>query len=199
MAGRRPENHEAKKNRLRRSAALLLMDDRLGAASVPNICRTAGLNIRAVEYYFDNRTGLLWDVIHGHMTRLLTRIEGDTPDDLPPLDCLYAMARAYVAVIEKATPEHRTVLGHAQNLPKARHGDVRMMQRWLLHAVVVMLRAAAQHTPPGRVTPLALSLLALLNGHAVWYRDGAGVRREEYADMAVRMVLSEATCHAAQH
>ncbi len=50
MMGRRPDDHEAKKQRLRQSAALLLMDDRLEAATIPNICRNAGLSTAAVRY-----------------------------------------------------------------------------------------------------------------------------------------------------
>lgn len=193
MAGKRPDDHDSKKNRLRRSAALLLMDNRPGAASIPNICREAGLTPQTVHYYFDNRDNLIRDVVHGHMTRLLKRVEDDTPEDLPPLDRLYAMARAYAAVIEMRIPDHRTVLGHAQFLPKARHGDVRMMQRWLLHAVAGMVRDVAPHVPRERIMPLALSLLAMLNAHATWFKEGGGLRRAGYVDMVVRMVLSEAS------
>lgn len=191
--GRRPDDHEAKKQRLRRSAALLLMDDRLEAATIPNICRNAGLSPAAVRYYFDNRTALLWEIVAGHMDRLLRQVEEAAPDDMLPLQRLQAMARGYAAVVAQATPEHRTVLAHAQALPKARHGDARMMQRWMLHGFVTALQAAMPHLPAGRATPLALSLLALLNVHAVWFKEGGALRRLDYADMAVRMVLSEAS------
>ncbi len=191
--GRHSEDHETKKERLRRSAALLLMDGRLGAATIPSICRDAGLNSRAVQYYFESRTTLLWEVVAGHLNRLLKRIEDDAPDDMPPLDRLYAMARGYAAVIAKATPEHRTVMAHAQILPKARQGDARMMQRWMLHAFVTTLQAAVPQLPPERTTPLALSMFALLNNQAVWFREGGALRRLDYADMAVRIVLSEAS------
>ncbi len=190
--GRRPDDHEAKKDRLRRSAALLLMDDRLEAATIPNICRNAGLSPRAVQYYFDNRTTLLWEVVAGHMNHLLRQVEDAAPEDTPPLQRLHAMARSYAAVVAQATPEHRTVLAHAQTLPKARHGDARMMQRWMLHGFVTALQAAMPHVTTQRATPLALSLLALLNMHAVWFKEGGVLRRLDYADMAVRMILSEA-------
>ncbi len=196
MTSRRADDHEAKKERLRRSAALLLMDGRLEAATIPNICRNAGLSPTAVQYYFDNRTTLLWEVVAGHMNRLLRQVEDAAPEDMPPLQRLHAMARSYAAVVAQATPEHRTVLAHAQALPKARHGDARMMQRWMLHAFVTALQAAMP-LPNGRATPLALSLLALLNVHAVWFKEGGALRRLEYADMAVRMVLSEAALQAA--
>lgn len=193
MMGRRPDDHEAKKERLRRSAALLLMDDRLEAATIPNICRNAGLSPTAVEYYFNNRTALLWEVVAGHMNRLLRQVEEAAPEDMPPLQRLHAIARGYATVVAEATPEHRTVLAHAQALPKARHGDARMMQRWMLHGFVTALQAAMPHLPTGRATPLALSLLALLNAHAVWFKEDGALRRLDYADMAVRMVLSEAS------
>jgi len=193
MTGRRPDDHEAKKERLRRSAALLLMDNRLEAATIPNICRNAGLSRTAVHYYFDNRTTLLWEVVAAHMDRLLRQVEDAAPEDMPPLQRLHAMARGYATVVGQATAEHRTVLAHAQALPKARHGDARMMQRWMLHGFVTALQAATPHLPAGRATPLALSLLALLNVHAVWFKEGGALRRLDYADMAVRMILSEAS------
>lgn len=194
--GRRPDDHEAKKRRLRRSAALLLMDDRLEAATIPNICRNAGLSSTAVHYYFNNRTTLLWEVVAGHMDHLLRQVEVAAPDGAPPLQRLHAMARSYAAVVAQATPEHRTVLAHAHTLPKARHGDARIMQRWMLHAFVTALQAAVPHVPAERATPLALSLLALLNVHSVWFKEGGALRRLDYADMAVRMVLLEAAVTA---
>lgn len=191
MASKRGDNHEAKKVRLRRSAALLLTEGQFGAATNPNICRNAGLSPPALEYYFDNRTNLIWEVIAGHMDRLLKQVEEAAPDGMPPEERLYAMARGYAAAAGQATPEHRTVLAHVQVLPKARHGDARMMQRWMLHAFVTALQAAKPGLAPERAAPLALSLLALLNGHSVWFKEGGTLRRLDYADMAVRMVLSE--------
>lgn len=191
MAGRRPDDHEAKKERLRRSAALLLTEGQLGAATIRNICRNAGLTPIAMQYDFGNRAHLVWEVVAGHMDRLLKQVDDAAPDGTSPEERLYAMSRAYAAAAGAATAEHRTVLAHAQVLPKARHGDARMMQRWMLHAFVTALQAAKPGLAPERAAPLALSLLALLNGHSVWFKEGGALRRLDYADMAVRMVLSE--------
>ena len=192
MAGRKPDDHDAKKERLRRSAALLMTDDRLGPATVLRICRNAGLHPQALHYYFENRAGLLWEVVAGHMERLLKHALEDAPEDMAPRDRLYAMARGYAAFVGKATPEHRAVMAYARVLPKARHGDTREMQRWMLHAFATALQGAAPGLGRERAVPLALSLLALLNAQAVWFKEGGPLGRLDYADMAVRMTLSEA-------
>lgn len=197
MKSRRADDHEAKKDRLRRSAAMLLASDQFGAASVWNITRTAGLGPSTLAYYFGNHAALFWDVCHGHMTRLLHAVELASPEDMPPLPRLRAMAHAYAGVALSHSAEHRTVMAHARHLPKAQHGDVRMMQRWLLEAFASALRDAAvrDEAPAGdaaHVMPLALSLLALLNQHALWFNPGGTLRPAEHVEMALRMALREA-------
>ncbi len=70
--------------------------------------------------------------------------------------------------------------------------SIRTRMRWLAYAFVLALTEAAPGLPAKKAKPLALSLLAMLNAQAVWFREGGGLLREDCTAMAVRMTLAEA-------
>ena len=182
---------EAKRAALRRAAARLGQAGGFSRVTWEKVAGEVGSTPSVIKYYFGNLKKLLWSLAARHVEVLLARLGQAAPDTMPPRDRLLALAQAYSAVVAEWGPEHRAVLAYQHMLHQERHGDCVVMQRWVLQAFEDAVQAVL---PDGdrRAMPLALHLLAMLNGQAHWFRENGAMQREECAGMAVRMVLSEA-------
>lgn len=192
MAGKRAPDYEAKKAEIRTAAARLLGDRGFDRATLARVARGLGLSIHRVHVHYSGRERLLADIVDRHMDLLLTRLDIEAPDSLPGAERLHALAAAYAGVIAAATPEHRSVMWHLTHLPDEHRKAVQGRMRWVLALFAQALEDAAPDMAPEWAKVQALSLLAMLNATAVWFRDGGAIERTEFVRTATEMVLGAA-------
>ena len=192
MAGKRAPDYEAKRADIRAAAARLLSTEGFDRATPDRVAWSLGISVYRIHSHYRGRRGLLADIVDRHMDLLLARLEIEAPAALPGAERLHALAAAYAGVIEAATPEHFTVVYHHVNLPDEHKKAVRGRMRWVLALFAQALEDAAPGLAPEWAKVQALSLLAMLNATAVWFRDGGAIERADHARTAADMVLRAA-------
>jgi AcrR family transcriptional regulator len=192
MPKKRGPEYEEKRAALRRAAARMLAESPFDIPSWPAVAAEIGMSQGAISYYYGNLRNLLWAVVSEHLRQLLERLGEEAPETMPARERIVALARSYAGVIRDHEPEHWTTMTHQLRLDPARSRDARQMQAWVLGLFEDAFAAALPRCAVGRAMPLALSLVSLLNGHAEWFREHKDPDRLLYAEMAARMVLSEA-------
>lgn len=192
MADEHEPVREARRTALRQIAAQVLATGSRRDLTVLRISDEAGISVDAVRRSAGSLDRLVWEIVARHVNIVLERLHTEAPDGMASADRWAALARTYVAVVGEYAAEHRTTIAYRHHLDERQHGDARILQRYVLQTFIDALRAAAPSCATGRIGPLALSLLAMLNAQAAWFCPGAGMSRDGYADMAARIILAEA-------
>ena len=93
-----------------------------------------------------------------------------------------------------ADAEHQVQISSLKLLPPEQQDALKGLERRL---VVLMSDAIAAAIPaaaakPQLLKPLTMSLFGMLNWHYLWFRDGKGLSREAYAQMATTLMIAGA-------
>lgn len=190
MFSHRAPGFAAKRTAIRLAATRLFAELGYQRASILRLAQSLGITANGVTNYFYRKEDVLFAILEAHLGDLLAALECAEPAAAPARDRLAALARAYMDFIAGAGADgHRLLQEAARFLPPARQQDLRARQRWLLELFIAPLGEVAG----ARASPLALSLLALLNGQATWLRPEGALGRADYAALAVSCVLAGAS------
>lgn len=192
MAAKLAPDQETRRADIRAAALRLMAEVGFEAATPSVIAAAIGRPTHRVLYYYGSFEKILDECANLHMYAHLTRTATDEIAALPGAERLHALAGAYAAAIAEDTMSHRALAYYVPCLSPGHQASVRTRMRWLACTFVLALTEAAPDLPAERAKPLALSLLAMLNAQAVWFREGGGMLREDSTTMAVRLVLAEA-------
>lgn len=146
-----------------------------------------GLSEQHVRYYFRNAAVLMFEVADGLFMDLLNSLE--VPEDIPAGERLARLCRCYaVAVTGKAARRLRHI--PFPHLLPGHRSILQYKHRWLLQVFDNAVRDCCPGSDATRITVLALSLLALLDGYVAWSFEPGAMVAPDYADLARHMVLS---------
>lgn len=158
-----------------------------GDLTVNGLCDVSAIPASQVRYYFSNTPTLLFQIVHDLLKAMLDGL--DVPLGGPADECLRRLCRSYAALRAGALARHLATVPFACLLPRQR-SVLRYKQRLILQTFQDAIGGCRPTLAYAEVMVLALSLLALLDGYAIWSREPGAIGSSDYADMARHMVLS---------
>lgn len=199
MARTRAQDYDEKRTLILKRSAHLFAQLGFSGASIMMIADACGVSKALLYHYYPDKESVLYDIIDTHLRALVEVVEkvaAAPPADAPAIEALsVALLEAY----RDADAEHQVQLANLKLLPPERQELLKVLERRLVR---IFSEAIAHAVPSLRdsktvLKPLTMSLFGMLNWHYLWFREGRGMTRRDYARLASEIVLAGAARHGA--
>ena len=190
MARPRSHDYEIKRTAILHRAAELFAQHGYGGASINMIATACKVSKALLYHYYPDKEAVLFDILNQHLTQLVEAAEQAAQ---APRDRLYTLSAALLETYRDADAEHQVQITALKQLPPERQEGLRGLERRL---VKIMSTVIADEVPEIADGPLlkcaAMSAFGMLNWHYLWFREGKGLTRDQYARFVAGLILSGA-------
>lgn len=197
MARTRAQDYDAKRQVILHKSAELFAQFGYSGTSITMIAEACGASKALLYHYYPDKEAVLFDILSTHLEQLIQAVE-TALESAPEGNRLFAIASALLESYRDADAEHQIQIANLKLLPADKQDALRAMERQL---VVLMSDAIAQEVPQiGRgplLKPVTMSAFGMLNWHYLWFRDGKGLTRAEYARLVTSLITAGAAGAAA--
>ena len=157
------------------------------------IAEACGVSKALLYHYYPDKEAVLFDVIFDHLKDLVAEVEKAALAPADPHERLHGLIMALLECYRGADAQHQVQIANLKLLPKDRQETLRAMERAL---VTIFSDALAEAVPEvGRgplLKALTMSLFGMLNWHYLWFREGKGLSRAQYARLVTELVTAGA-------
>lgn len=198
MARTRANDYDKKRlGILSRSAALFAAHGYTGT-SITMIAEACGVSKALMYHYYSSKDAVLFDLLSDHLQHLVTVVDGASQSSSNGKERLFAISAALLEAYRGADAEHQVQIASLKLLPAAQQESLKEMERQLVVLVSDALVAAIPSLAKKRhlLKPLTMSLFGMLNWHYLWFREGKGLSRQQYALMASQLITAGAAIAA---
>ena len=159
--------------------------------SISMIAEACGVSKALLYHYYPDKEAVLFDILFAHFSALIAAVEGAAGSERDPKERIYAIAAALLEAYRDADAEHEVQIANLKLLPSDQQEQLRNMERTI---VSVLASALAEALPSiGRgplLKPITMSVFGMLNWHYLWFREGRGLTRADYARLVTRLVIA---------
>lgn len=193
MARTRAQDYDTKRLAILQRSAELFARFGFPGTSINMIAEACGVSKALLYHYYPDKEALLFDILNDHLQELVEVMGQASASTEDPQQRVRAIALALLDAYRDADAEHQVQIANLKLLSDDRREVLLAMERQL---VVFLSDALAEALPEiGRgplLKPLTMSMFGMLNWHYLWFREGKGLTREEYADMVTALILTGA-------
>jgi len=193
MARTRAQDYEAKRELILRKSAELFAQFGYSGTSVSLIADACGVSKALLYHYYPDKEAVLFDILLAHLEVLVEVAEAVAAGPLDGEERLYALSAALLETYRDADAEHQVQISNLKLLPADKQDVLRTLERRLVEIFSAAIARAIPVAAGGpRLKALTMSLFGMLNWHYLWFKDGKGLSRQDYARLATRLILSGA-------
>ena len=189
MARTRASDFAEKQQDLLRNAAAVIAEQGMDKASMAQIAGQAGVSKALLYHYYPSKDALIFDIIRTHLTELDDAVESADLPGLEPRARLRALVGAVLESYRDADNFHVVQINGTPTLPRALKDDIHAIERRIVRRFSAVLRLVRPDLPAPLLMPVTMSLFGMLNWVYMWFKDGGPVTREDYAEIATRLLL----------
>ena len=192
MARSRAKDYGEKRAAMLHRAAIAFSRDGYDRASMAGLAAECGVSKALLYHYYAAKEALLSDVIRNHLERLIEAVEAADTPGFPPEAKLRALVGALLDAYKDADAEHRVQIEAMRLLaPEVQH-ELKELERRLVKLFADAIRDLNPGAFEGRplLKPVTMALFGMLNWFYMWFREGGGITREDYADLATGMLVA---------
>lgn len=190
MARTRAQDYAEKQQAILRRSAELFAQFGYAGTSITMIADACGASKALLYHYYPDKEAVLFDILSSHLSHLITVVEA-AAEAAPTEGRVLAIASALLEAYKDADAEHQALLANLKLLSPDRQEALRGMERRL---VALLSDAIAEAVPAvGRgalLKPLTMSAFGMLNWHYLWFREGKGLTRQDYARLVTALVTA---------
>ena len=191
MARPRAQDYQEKQINILSEAAKLFARLGFTGASMNMIAEACGMSKALLYHYYPDKDSLLFAILHQHLFELIEAVEKALDQAATPDKKVEAFASAMLQCYKNADAEHQAQLSSLKLLPEERQEELLKMERQLVTILSTVLGdalPAIKDTP--KLKPLTMSMFGMLNWHYLWFREGKGLSRDDYAKMVTKLILN---------
>ncbi len=145
-------NHDAKREALRKGAAIYFARHGFDRASMNGVAREIGVSKALIYHYYDSKEALLFDILEAHLAALVAVAETSAPKGLRAL--IAAILNSY----EDADAEHKLQLESLSSLPRDMQAPLLALQRHLVAAMSAAIKAVKPGLGPDRLKAATMTV-----------------------------------------
>jgi AcrR family transcriptional regulator len=190
MARPRAHDYDDKRKLVLERAAELFARRGYGGASITMIAEACGVSKALLYHYYPDKEAVLFDIISEHLLHLVEVVKGAG-------DELHAMTEALLDAYRNADAEHQVQINDLKLLPPDKQDMLKNIERDLIRRFADAIVRAVPDLAEEFVKPVTMSLFGMLNWHYLWFREGRGLTRADYARLATELILKGAPAAAA--
>ena len=194
MARTRATDYDDKRRAILHRAARLFADDGYDRASMASIAADCGVSKALLYHYYDSKDALLFDVIGEHLEILCEAVEAADDPEAPAEERLGRLVRTLLDCYRDADAQHKVQVNDLGKLPQGKQDELKALERRLVAVFAEALLGLNPDLEARRplLKPVTMSLFGMLNWHYMWFRPSGPISREDYADIATRIIVSGA-------
>ena len=194
MARTRANDYDDKRRAILGKAARLFADDGFDRVSMAVIAADCGVSKALLYHYYRSKDALLFDVIGEHLQILCEAVEEADQPDAEPEARLARLVRTLLDCYRDADAQHKVQVNDLSKLPSDKQNELKEMERRLVTVFARALTALNPDLDKNRplLKPVTMSLFGMLNWHYMWFRPQGPISRDDYAEIATRIIVSGA-------
>lgn len=189
MARTKAGDYEQKREAILRSAAKLFADVGYDRSSMNQLAEACGVSKALLYHYYPGKDALLFDVIGAHLKALCKTVEDADRPDAAPEERLRRLIAALLEAYREADHEHKVQINEMKYLPAIEQDALKDLERRLVACFTEAVHGVNPQMDKRHLKPVTMSLFGMLNWHYMWFRPDGGVSREEYAELASRLIV----------
>jgi len=198
MARTRAQDYDDKRRAILHRSAELFAQFGYSGTSITMIAQACGVSKALLYHYYSDKEAVLFDILSAHLEELVVAVEKAAQGERDPEARVHAIAAALLDAYRDADAEHQVQIANLKLLAPERQEQLREMERLLVNHLSDALAEALPTIGRGPLLkPLTMSVFGMLNWHYLWFREGRGLTREDYAQLVTRLVLAGAPAAAA--
>ncbi|MBV9531846.1 MAG: TetR/AcrR family transcriptional regulator [Bradyrhizobium sp.] len=191
MARTRAQDYDVKRDTILRKAAELIAKHGYPGTSISMIAEACGMSKALLYHYYPDKEAVLFDIISTHLDELVEVVDLASGGAQAGERRLESVVTAVLEAYRDADAQHQVQLNNLKLLPEDKQEVLRTKERRL----VALLAAAIAEVEPSTVEgpylkPLTMSLFGMLNWHYLWFREGRGLSRHDYARLVTRLFIA---------
>ncbi|MGK9232823.1 TetR/AcrR family transcriptional regulator [Inquilinus limosus] len=194
MARTRAHDYDDKRRAILHRTAELFARHGFTGASITKIAEACGMSKALLYHYYRDKDAVLFDILDDHLSMLVAVVEEAAAAPAGARDRLHAVVAALLDAYRDADAEHQVQITSLKLLPPDQQEQLKELERKLVRIFADALAAAVPPLAADRtlLMPLTMSLFGMLNWHYLWFREGKGLSRADYARLATELILSGA-------
>lgn len=193
MARIRAQDYVAKRKIILHRAAELFAKYGFNGSSITMIANACGASKALLYHYYKDKEEVLFDILSDHLDELIEAVEEAADRPAPPHDRLYNIAAALLEKYRDADAQHQVQIANLKLLEVDRQELLRGKERRLVAVFSDALAEAVPEVGQGPLLkPLTMTLFGMLNWHYLWFREGKGISRNDYARMVSALIVAGA-------
>lgn len=193
MARTRAQDYDAKRLVILQRTAELFAQFGYSGTSITMIAEACGVSKALLYHYYPDKEAVLFDILSRHLEELVDVVEQAAATSADPRQRVRAIAQALLEAYRDADAEHQVQIASLRLLPEARQERLRVLERSLVTVLSDALAAALPGIGRGAaLKPLTMSMFGMLNWHYLWFREGGGMTRGDYARFVSELILTGA-------
>jgi TetR/AcrR family transcriptional regulator len=191
LARSRAKDYDEKREAMLHRAAIAFARDGYDRASMAGLAAECGVSKALLYHYYASKEALLSDVIRNHLEGLIEAVEAAGEGASGPQERLHALVAALLSAYRDADAEHRVQIEAMRLLPPAEQEELKALERRLVASFADAVRAVdpAAFEDRALLKPATMALFGMLNWFYMWFREGGGISREEYARLATDLFV----------
>lgn len=194
MARTRANDYDQKRRGILSRSAKLFAEHGYTGTSITMIADACGVSKALMYHYYNSKDAVLFDLLADHLQHLVNVVEAAARSAEDGTERLFAISAALLEAYRGADAEHQVQIASLKLLPPPQQNQLKEMERQLVAIVSDAIALAIPSVADRRdmLKPLTMSLFGMLNWHYLWFRDGKGMTREAYAQMATALIVAGA-------
>ncbi len=190
MARTRAQDYDAKRAAILRKSAELFAKHGYSATSITMIAEACSTSKALLYHYYHDKEEVLFDLLFAHLEELLGAVEVINVATAPK-ERLYRLSETLLETYRDADAQHQIQITSLKQLSPEKQDILVGMERKLVRIFSDAIAAAIPAVGRGPLLkPMTMALFGMLNWQYLWFRDGKGLSRSQFARMATDLVLS---------
>lgn len=192
MARTRANDFEEKQRGILDMAARVFAEQGMDKASMSQIAQAASVSKALLYHYYPSKDALIFAIIITHLEALEVAIEEVDDPSLQPRQRLRQLVGAVLENYRGADNEHKVQLNVSAALNEAQTAEIMALERKVVKRFSAVLREINPDLDSKErplLMPVTMSLFGMMNWVYMWFKDGGGISRDDYADVATTLIL----------
>lgn len=191
MARPRAQDYEEKQTFILSEAAKLFARYGFAGSSINMIAESCGMSKALLYHYYPDKESILFEVLQHHLTQLVTAVQTALAKADTPEEKVFAIAKSLLNSYKNADAEHQVQISSLKLLPADQQSVIVKMERQLVLQLSTALADCLPHLKgSAMLKPLTMSMFGMLNWHYLWFHEGKGLTRDEFAKMVTEIILN---------
>lgn len=189
MARPRAQDYDRKRLAILDSSAELFAHYGFHGTSMTMIADAGKVSKALFYHYYADKEAVLFDILRHHLQELIEHTSAAAKTSKNPKERLFAICTALLDAYRDADAKHQVQIANLRLLPRRKQEALRAMERTLVDLFSGAIAGAVPELKGSALLkPITMSLFGMLNWHYLWFRDGKGLTRAQYARMVAELI-----------